>query len=413
MKRPPPPHVRNHADDIRAATKLVIEATTAVTDVVEEMHRTIASGPAILGRPLAVPARLFTGLAYGPIRRATRLVGVAVDRLLEQLAPLIGEGAAGPEREALVAVLNGVLGDYLSEIGSPLATEMRFRQDGHALELEAPALARTLHHAGPRPLVLVHGSSMTDGQWARANHDHGAALARDLGYTPVYLHYNSGLHISTNGRSFAHLLERLTAVWPLPIEEIAIVGHSMGGLVARSACHEAEAEGLTWRKKLTNLLCIGSPHHGASLERWGNWVDTLLGISAYSAPLARLGKIRSAGVTDLRFGNVLDEHWQGRERFAFGRDARCPLPLPEGVASYAIAGTTAKEPRAKLPGDGIVSVESALGRHEDPALTLGFPEDNRWIAFRTSHLDLLSRPEVYETVHRWLARPGPRAPAKS
>jgi pimeloyl-ACP methyl ester carboxylesterase len=244
---------------------------------------------------------------------------------------------------------------------------------------------------------------MNDRQWLRRGHDHGAALARDFGHTPVYLLYNSGLHISTNGRALAELLERLVAEWPTPLDELVILGHSMGGLVARSACHFGELAGHLWRGKLRKLICLGSPHHGAALERGGSWVDLLLGSSRYSAPLARLGKIRSAGVTDMRFGNVLDEHWQGRDRFAHGGDTRDPLQLPSGVECYAIAATTALQARGKLPGDRLVSVDSALGRHHKPQLTLAFPAAHQWIGFGMSHLDLLSRTEVYATIRRWLS----------
>jgi len=373
-----------------------------VTDLVEAMHRTIGAGPATLGRPLEGPTRLVTSMLYGSIRGVTRLVGAGIDLALAPLAPLLGEGAPGPERETLLAVLNGVLGDYLSATGSPLAIPMQLRQGGHPLPLERKALRAALPQAGGKLLVLVHGSCLNDRQWLRMGHDHGAALARDLGYTPVYLHYNSGLHVSTNGHALAALLEQLVAAWPARLDELAIVGHSLGGLVARSACHSGEVAHHRWRRKLRKLVCLGSPHHGARLERGGNLVDLLLGASRYSAPLARLGKIRSAGVTDMRFGNVLDEHWHGRDRFARTVDPREQLKLPDGVECYAIAATTATRAGRKLPGDGLVSVDSALGRHPKPQLTLAFPEAHQWIGFGMGHLDLLNRPEVYATIRRWL-----------
>jgi pimeloyl-ACP methyl ester carboxylesterase len=243
-------------------------------------------------------------------------------------------------------------------------------------------------------LVLLHGSSMNHLQWNRHGHDHGAALARDLGYTPIYVHYNSGLHISTNGRALASMLESFE-----PMDDLVFLGHSMGGLVLRSAIHYGENR--KWRSKLRKLICIGSPHHGAPLERGGNWVDVMLGISRYSAPLARLGQIRSAGVTDMRFGNVLDEHWEGRDRFECAADLRDPLPLPTDVECYAIAGTTAaKDAPAVFLGDGMVPVDSALGRHEKAELTLAFSKQS--IAYGTGHLDLLDRTEVYETIRSWL-----------
>jgi pimeloyl-ACP methyl ester carboxylesterase len=400
-----PKHARNHAQDLRGASKLAVDATRGITRLVEDMHRTIASGPWVLGRPLEGPARFLTELVYGSIDGVAQAVGAGLELALSELAPHLGDSAPGPQREAIVAALNGVLGDYLAESGNPLAIEMQLRRGGHALELEREALRASIPQATGKVLVLVHGSSMCDRQWLWKGHEHGEALARELGYTPVYLAYNSGLHISTNGRSFSELLDALVGAWPVPIEELVLLGHSMGGLVSRSACHVAESAGHAWRAQLDAMICLGSPHHGAPLERGGNWIDILLGVSAYSAPLARLGKIRSAGVTDLRFGNVLDEHWQGRDRFAFSfePDARRTLSLPEGVACYAIAGTTALEPRASLPGDGLVPVDSALGRHPKRELTLAFPEAHRSIAFGTGHLDLLSAPAVYETLRAWLA----------
>jgi pimeloyl-ACP methyl ester carboxylesterase len=371
------------------------------------MHHNIAGGPSILGRPLEGPTRLLTGPVYGSIRRVTRLVGAGLDVALAQLArllaPLLAEGAPGLEREAVLAALNGVLGDYLAQSGNPLAIEMRLRQGGHPLELERQALRLALPQATRKLVVLVHGSCMNDRQWTRQGHDHGAALARDLGFTPVYLHYNSGLHISANGREFAELLERLVAAWPGPLDELVIVAHSMGGLVARSACHVGETAAHAWRPKLCKLVCLGSPHHGAPLERGGHWIDLFLGASRYSAPLARLGKIRSAGVTDMRFGNVMDAHWAGRDRFGHAGDSRGQLELPQGVQCYAIAATKSRGAGRKLSGDGLVPVDSALGRHAKPELTLGFPEMHQWIAYATAHLDLLSRAEVYETIRSWLS----------
>jgi hypothetical protein len=390
----------------------VVEATRGVTDVVEAMHAEIAGGPRILGRPLDTPARLATRPVYGSIRNVTHLVGASLDVALAGLAPLFGESAPGPRREAVLSALNGVLGDYLAETGNPLAIEMCLRHRGRPLPLERPALRLALPRAGARVLVLIHGSSLNDRSWARSGRDHAAAMARDLRFTPVHLLYNTGLHISTNGRAFAALLERLLAAWPRPVEELILVAHSMGGLVSRSACHHGEAAGHAWRRKLRALFCLGSPHHGAPLERGGHWVDLLLGVSRYSAPLARLGRFRSAGVTDMRFGYVLDEHWEGRDRFAYARDDRTRLDLPEGVGCYAIAATRAPRGAARRLGDGLVPVDSALGRHSRPQLALGFPEAHQWVAHGMGHFDLLGRPEVYAKVRSWLSS-RPRHPRRS
>ena len=390
---------RDDLDDLRAASQLAVHATERVTKVVEAMHTTIAGGPAILGKPLSGPVVLINSLVYGGIREATRLVGKGVERALVELAPLFGESEPGPEREAAQAALNGVVGDYLAETQNALAIEMQFRRHGQPLGYDAARLRAEIPDASHHLLVLVHGSSMNDLQWKRMGHDHGEALERELGYTSVYAFYNSGLHVSENGRNLDLHIERLVSAWPTEVESITLLCHSMGGLVARSACHASEARSdCTWRAKLVALLTLGSPHHGAPLEQGGSWLGAMLDVSRYSAPLVPLTRLRSAGVTDLRFGNVIDEHWRGRDRFAVGFDERRAVSLPSGVACYAVAGVST------LGGDGLVPVDSALGRHSDPALRLEFPEDHQFVGEGIAHLDLLNRPEVYAQLVTWLVR---------
>jgi pimeloyl-ACP methyl ester carboxylesterase len=352
--------------------RLVIDATTGVTDVVEAVHHNIAR-------------TLGAGLIYRSIRGITRLVGGGIDAALAPFTSL-GKGSS-TGREALLAALNGVLGDHLVATGNPLAIPMRFRGEP----------------SGRRLLVLAHGLCMNDLQWNRKGHDHGAALARDLGFTPVYLHYNSGLHVSINGRAFAGLIEELVEQWP--VEELVILGHSMGGLVTRSACHYGRAAGHSWLRHLKKIVFLGTPHHGSALERGGNRLDSILDVSRCTAPLSRLGKVRSAGITDLRHGNLLDEDWQGQDRFEESEDLRQLVPLPDGVECYAMAAAASEagDLRSRLLGDGLVPVDSALGRHEEAGRTLAFPESRRWIAPGMKHFDLLNRPEAYEKIREWLA----------
>jgi len=394
------------ASDVQGASRLAVEAVTAVTDLVEAMHQTITRRPDSQGQPTRAAMNGIPALVYGSVRGVTRLVGAAIDTAVAPLVPLLAANHLSRRREAMLAALNGVLGDHLESTGNPLAIPMRMRRDGHPLVIERGALAGALPQATGRLLVLAHGICMNDLQWEREGHDHGAALARDLGFTPVYIHYNSGLHISTNGQAFSGALEALIREWPVPLEELVILGHSMGGLVARSACHYGRLAGHRWPGHLRALVFLGTPHHGSPLERAGNWVDAALGASPYSAPLARVGKIRSAGVTDLRFGNLVDEDWKGEDRFARTGDRRHPVPLPEGVACYAVAAKTKPEAGGTgglSPGDGLVPLDSALGRHRKPELALDFPEHRRHIVSGAGHFDLLCRPEVYARVRDWLA----------
>ena len=401
--------LKGHAADLRGVNRLTVAGIAGVVDVVEAMHQHIASVPGILAKPKRDRTTGITRLVYRSIHGVIGLVGHGLDRLLAQFEPLLGERSTWPGRETLLAALNGVLGDYLAASNNPLAIAMHLRRGGIALPLEREPLATAIPQAGSKLLVLLHGLCMNDLQWKRKGHDHGAALARDLAYTPVYLHYNSGLHISTNGQAFAELLETLVQNWPVPLTELVLIGHSMGGLVVRSACHYGALASHEWLRRIDKVVFVGTPHHGAPLERGGNWVDILLSSTGYSAPLARLGKIRSAGITDLRYGNLVDEDWNKRDRFERSSDRRVAVPLPAGVAYYAIAASTGKtegDLSDRLIGDGIVPLASALGRHANPKLALTFDPSRQWVAYGTNHLDLLSRPEVYAQIKEWLAAPG-------
>jgi pimeloyl-ACP methyl ester carboxylesterase len=391
--------------DLRGAARLAADATAGLTDLVEAMHERIARVPG-LGSP-APDGRTggISGLVYKTIRGVTRVVGGSTDALLGLLAPAPGTDDPSPQRDAIVAALNGVLGDHLAATSNPLSTTMAFRRDGRALVLETAALRSRMPDAGSRLLVLLHGLCMNDLQWTREGHDHGAALARDLGYTPVYLHYNSGLHISVNALMLARQMELLVDQWPCPVERLVLLGHSMGGLVARSALHHAAQTGQRWPKRLDDLVFLGTPHHGAPLERAGHWIDIVLGATPYAAPFARLGKVRSAGITDLRHGNLVDADWAGRDRFASGADRRQPVPLPRSVRCYAAAATigeTGEDLKDRLLGDGLVPLDSALGRHPDPAHALVFADDRQWVGHGMNHLDLLNRAEVHARLRLWL-----------
>lgn len=409
--RPDDPRVTNRRSalrhsDLRGAVRLATDAAAGLADLVEAVHARVTRIPG-LGAPNP-DGRLggISGLVYRSVRGVTRLAGGSVDALLGLLAPALEtEEDPGIERASILAALNGVLGDYLAETANPLATPMALRRDGRPLTLEAAALKACLPDAGPQLLVLLHGLCMSDRQWLRDGHDHGRALARDLGFSPVYLQYNSGLHISINGRALAQALERLVDAWPDPVGRLVLLGHSMGGLVARSAVHYGGIAGHRWPGHLRELVFLGTPHHGSPLERAGHWVDIVLGATPYASPFARLGKVRSAGITDLRHGNLVDEDWMGRDRFARGPDRRQHLPLPAGVHSFAIAATLGEHPpgaKGRLAGDGLVPVASALGRHPDPARSLAFDADRQWVGTGMNHLELLNRAEVYGRIRQWL-----------
>lgn len=375
---------RRHGDDLRGLGSAVVTATTNVTDVVQGVHDAIGAVPII------------TDLVYRAVRGVTNLVGSGVDVVVASLTPFLGDSAPGLQREAVVAALNGVVGDHLAATNNPLALHMALRPplDGW--------------HDGQVLLVMVHGSSASDMQWRWEGHDHGVALAMELGFTPLYAHYNSGLHVSDNGAQLAAMLEQEAG----PFREVVVLAHSMGGLVSRSALQAGAVAGHSWRTKVRVLVTLGSPHQGAPLERSGNVFESLLGVTPWTSPLQALARVRSAGITDLRHGNIVEADWRDRDRFERGPDPRTPTPLPEDLRCYAVAATGSPEGTAfeDLAGDNLVPVPSALGMHDDERFRLRFTATR--IVYGTHHLGLLSSPTVYDQLVDWLAdlAPVPRPP---
>jgi len=398
--------------DLHGLGRAATDAVAGVVDLVEALHATIARPSAPLARATPPRTRGITGLVYRSVRGVNRAVALALDSALAPLAQWGADTPHTPEREVALAILNGVLGDYLADSGNPLALPMRLRCEGRALQLDAGSLAGSLAQPTADVVVLVHGLCMNDRQWQPRGDQPASpglhARLRQAGYTPLDLHYNSGRPIAHNGRDFATLLEHLMTAWPQPLRSLSLLGHSMGGLVSRSACHIAEQDGLSWRRSLRRMVFLGTPHHGAPLERGGNWIDQLLEASPYSRPFARIGQIRSAGITDLRHGHVRAEDGAGHGRFASARDARLPLPLPVGVDCCTVAatgGTATGDLRDRWLGDGLVPLDSALGRHRDPAFALAFASDRQWIARDLGHLALLWDRAVHEQVLGWMAQP--------
>lgn len=407
MTTRPAKHLRR--SDLRATAQLLTQATHQVAQVVEGMHRSVLEHIGLPGGAEPGRTRGITGLVYRSIHGVAALVGQGADLTLAQTERWLPPGAEGPDspqRLALRAALNGVMGDRLAEQGNPLALPMALVSAGQVLDTSAPL---TLPGAQPRVLVVLHGLCMNDLQWATTEQghtvNHGETLAQALGATPLFLRYNTGRHIADNGRELARQLQDLVRHWPVPVTQISLMGHSMGGLVARSAVWAAQTEGHTWPSRLRHLVTLGTPHHGAPLERAGHWLHTVLGAVPHTAPLARLARLRSAGITDLRYGQVRDDGAEATDRFAHTDDRRTPLPLPEGVACFAIAATLAG-PRSRvaerLLGDGLVPLRSALGQHENAAHQLAFAADRQCVVYRTGHLGLLGSPAVTAQLLGWL-----------
>lgn len=398
-------HLR--ASDARAVVQLATQATRGVARMAEGVHQSVWSTMGAPAGKSSDQTRGITGFVYQSIHGITQMIGTAADRALSRLESFLPaidyESPQSHQREAVLAALNGVLGDHLLANNNPFATQMSLRMQGRVLDKHN---FPNKSEVTGKVLVLIHGLCMNDLQWAS---QHSDALHDALGYTPVYLRYNTGLHTSRNGAELSQQLEMLAQLWPVKITEICVLAHSMGGLVTRSAIAHAQAmaqdQHLTWLSRLKRVVFLGTPHHGAPLERAGNWVDVILGATPYSAPFKKLGQLRSAGITDLRYGFVLESDWQGRDRFRRQPDHRTPVPLPETVTCFTIAASTASKRSPiseRLIGDGLVPLQSALGQHSDPQYDLKFAKSCVFVAYNMNHLALLNSPVVTRKLLQWL-----------
>lgn len=303
----------------------------------------------------------------------------------------------GSKLDRTLAVLNGLVGDYLARTGNGLATEMACYHDGRPLALDAAAIAAAHACITPRVVVLVHGVMCDESVFRFADgSDYGSRLARDLGFTPFYVRYNSGLAITDAGTQLAGLLDRLTAAYPIVPDQLLLIGYSMGGLLIRRACHVAGLAGdSAWLPRVRRAIYVGTPHLGAPAERAGRtvakvlqWID-----DPYTRLIADIANLRSAGIQDLGDARVLSL-----------RDPRHPLPLLPSIEHCLIAGSITIDPRlAVLFGDSIVPVASATyaetGRTIDAHLTNELlPQKQVKLLPGLSHVALAHHSDVYEGI---------------
>jgi len=391
-----PKKPKNLSSDLQGVSQLTVDAIKGTTKVVEALHSTIAQYTPILGDPKEKTKGL-TGVIYKSINTVTHLLGEGIDVVLKKTRTMQGEYSGehklSKTREAVASAMNGVLGDHFDKGDNPLAIIMSFRINGKTLDKDQ---LRALINQSENPVtILIHGLCMNDLQWKREGHNHGELIAQELGHTVVYLHYNTGLHVSENGRQLSELLYELELTENVSLN---LMGHSMGGLVARSACYYAKGLNHQWVSSVKKMIFLGTPHHGAILAKGGHWADVFLQISPYSAPFAKITKVRSNGLHDLRHGCVIDEDWSVNEQ-------RKIVPLPKNISCYAIATTTSEyvsEFHEKIVGDGLVSINSALGIHKDKKLDLNIPKDNQWTSAEINHMQLLSHEKIYSVIRSWL-----------
>jgi triacylglycerol lipase len=311
--------------------------------------------------------------------------------------------------ELAIGVLNGTIGDYLKRTGNGLATAMTLVLDGRAVAMNRAAIAAAYPAASARVVVMVHGLMSTETVWEMTDGTtYGTLLAQDFGVTPLYVRFNSGLHVSENGEALDALLSQLLAEYPVPIEELILVGHSMGGLVIRSAAHAAAERESRWLTLVKRAFYLGTPHLGAPLERFGNvltWVLRKVGDTIgdpYTPLIAAILNLRSSGVKDLRYANLRREDWEGSDADALLQNRRHPVPLLPQIRHHLVAATLSDDPILLLLfGDAIVPLRSATGRARPPDRSALFPQEHVRVLSRLDHLSLAHEPEVYGLLRTW------------
>ena len=407
------------SDEVRALGALAGGAAAGIATQARDVHAGIADRVFGLLGPAAAPTRAIhdrvSESAYSGARALTGALvrggAFAYGLTRPHDAPTLERH---PRARLGLGALNGAFGDMLERSGNPLAMPMTIRHAGRPLDFDRDAIAGVITQPRSRLAIFLHGLCETDDAWrfGTARHQpYGARLEAELGYTSLYVRYNSGRHISHNGRRLAECLNELTAAWPVPVTEIAFVGHSMGGLVARGACHYGA--GHDWVPKVRDVVMLGTPHRGAPLELVANAATHAISLLPETRPFAGPLRARSAGVKDLGYGYVVDEDWDGHDPDAFWTDTGTDIPFLDSADHYFVSATLTREPEAPLGrmfGDLLVLRKSAWA-HEKHGERLRFGIDRYRHLGGATHFDLLNHPAVYELIEGWLTRGRPALPA--
>jgi pimeloyl-ACP methyl ester carboxylesterase len=396
-------------DELRALTRLAFDGLAGAAGGIGSIHRGIAGrvfdavGPS--GRAVERMHDAISAVAYGAVRGtfgATGRAGAAALGTRRSGKPL----STTPRGAAVLGAISGLIGDQLERDASPLQQPMAVRAGGRVVTARRDAFAAAFPGAGGRPVVFLHGLMETEHAWERRapseGGSYGSRLEDELGLTPVYVRYNSGRHISENGGSLAELLEELTGAWPVEVEEIALVGHSMGGLVARSAGYQAVERGMEWVRKARRIVSLGTPHIGAPLAQAVHYAGAALWALPETRPFGALLRGRSGGIRDLRQGSLVDEDWRDRDPDALKAVACREVPLIDGVTHCFVSATitrSERHPLGRLLGDTLVLVPSASGRSRSRRIAF---QEGRHVG-SAHHLALLNHPDVYEHLHGWLS----------
>jgi pimeloyl-ACP methyl ester carboxylesterase len=402
------------AAEVKSVSRLAAEALAGPAALVRDVHRAAAERVFGMLGVVAAPVRVIhdgvTSAVYASVRTGLRLLPLTSSTPLAQLAPPQAPALGDSPRGALVlGALNAAFGDRLADERDALALGLTIRRAGRDVVVDRDGLAAAFPDATPKLAVFVHGLGETDRAWRlgarRGARPYGSHLRNDLDYTPLYLRYNTGLHVSANGRRLSELLEQVVRDWPVDVDELVLVGHSMGGLVARSACHDGETGGGAWTARLRHVVCLGTPHLGAPLERAANVAGWALARLPETRPFGALVNARSAGIKDLRFGSCVEEDWCDCDPDEFLQDRCTEVPFLSTANYYFVGATLARDadsPFGRTVGDLLVQYSSASGAGR--RRTIPFDTANGRHVGGINHFQLLNHPAVYEQLHGWLSR---------
>lgn len=370
--------------------RLTARAVGLIARPGEQTHRMIADRVfdtlGSISRPIRFGHDLIASVSYTSVRGAAAVVGEVVAAAsvfagAGRVAWLDGSVAGS----GVVAAVNGLLGDQLAADANDLDLGMALRHSGRDLPVRTPDLRAAYPAAGEHLVLLLHGLGETEHAWRYrrsrqrpADPDYGKRLAADLGATPLYLRYNTGQPLTASGAALSNLLDELLERWPVPVARIDLIGHSMGGLVARVAGAHGIAAGFGWPELVRHVVYLGSPHTGAALARGATAVAGLLGARAASRAWGEFLDLRSAGIRDLSAGLPPPE----------------AVPLPSAAHHTVVAEVTRaqRHPVGQFLGDLLVRSDSA-------ELDTG---DLLRIA-PAHHFDLLNHPDVYRALRTWLS----------
>lgn len=402
---------KHQQDEWQAAGRLAGQGLAAVVGIVRDTHRAVArrvedASPEAAAEAIAVE-RAVSSRIYDVVAGAHRDLPVAAAEIAAIAAP--GSSPTGSRAGAAVqAAVNALWGDRIEAQAGELAIAMALRADGSDLPLDPDALVAAFPAASGDIVVFVHGLGEDERAWhlpyAGDPTSYGERLAVDGAYSALELRYNTGRHVSDNGRDLDALLEDLLRVWPVPVTSLSLVGHSMGGLVARSAAHQGSERATLWTQRLRTVATLGTPHLGAPLERAAHVVDRALRLAPESEPVGRILANRSAGIKDLRYGALLQQDWTGEDPDEFLRDRCADVPFLHHVTYCWVSASLTSDPDhplGQLLGDGLVRYGSASGNGHHTRT--GFPIDNGSHVAGIGHLRLLNHPAVFEQLRGWLS----------